>query len=59
MIRILIYGISYMTGGVENFLYNYMSRLQQRDDFQIDFLSIHEKLHLKMNIVHLGAKSSL
>ena len=35
-----------------------MSR-QQRDDFQIDFLSIHEKLHLKMNIVHLDAKSSL
>ena len=56
MIRILIYGISYMTGGVENFLYNYMSRLQQRDDFQIDFLSIHEKIAFEDEYRALGCK---
>lgn len=54
MIRILMFGVSYQAGGVENFLYNYVSRLQNRDDFQIDFLSTHEKLAFEDEFRSMG-----
>lgn len=54
MIRILMFGVSYQAGGVENFLYNYVSRLQNRDDFQIDFLSTHKKLAFEDEFRSMG-----
>ena len=56
MIRILVFGMSYNLGGVETFVYNYMSRLQLRDEFQIDFLSIHEKMAFEEELQALGCR---
>lgn len=54
MIRILMFGVSYLAGGVENFLYNYVSRLQKTENFQIDFLSIHKKLAFEDEFRSMG-----